>query len=254
MKILIVGDLYGDPGLKILDHYMTQIKSEYQPHLLIANAENTTHGRGLSLKHYKELMRLGFHMLTMGNHVWANKELATYIDDANVVRPINFLSAPGSGYKVITFNQLRILIINVLGRTFMNANMESPFTTINQVLKEVPHDMSILDIHAEATSEKVALAHYFDGRIDIIYGTHTHVQTADERQLPRGSFYITDIGMTGPLNGIIGVTKEIVIDRFLNGYSKSNEVAEGDIQLNAVLIDTQAKSIKRLHLELNYKE
>lgn len=254
MKILIVGDIYGDPGLKVLDHFLPQIKMDLKPHLLIANAENTTHGRGLSLKHYKELMRLGFHMLTMGNHVWANKELATYIDEANVVRPINFLSAPGTGYKIVTFNQQRILIMNVLGRTFMNANMESPFKVIDQVLNEVPHDLSILDIHAEATSEKVALAHYFDGRIDLIFGTHTHVQTADERQLPKGSLYITDVGMTGPLNGIIGVSKEIVIDRFLNGYSKSNEVAEGEMQLNAVLVDTHTKTIQRLHYELNDKE
>ena len=139
--------------------------------------------------------------------------------------------------------------MNVLGRTFMNANLESPFYAIDNLMSKIEHDVSILDIHAEATSEKVALGHYFDGKIDIIYGTHTHVQTNDHRTLPQGTFYMSDLGMTGPLNGVIGVRKDIVIDRFLNGFSSPNVVADGKKQLNGWFIDTENHISETIHLE-----
>lgn len=249
MKILMIGDIYGNPGLDILQTYLPQLKEKYKPHLIIANAENAANGRGITKKIYKSLMGLGIHALTMGNHVWANKELKEFIDDANIARPLNYVDAPGEGYVSIQFNDKKILIINVLGRTFMNANLESPFLSVKKLLKEVEHDMSILDIHAEATSEKVALGHYFDGDIDIIYGTHTHVQTNDNRRLPKGSFYMSDLGMTGPLNGIIGVRKDIVIDRFLNGFSTPNVIADGRKQLNGWFVDTDRQESEAIHLE-----
>lgn len=249
MKILIIGDVYGKPGLKAIDQFLPELKAQYQPHLIIVNAENAANGRGITHTIYKTLMSHGIHMLTMGNHVFANKELETFIEDANIVRPINYLQAPGKGYRIIHFNQQKILVINALGQAFMNQHVQSPFLTVMETLNNIEHDMSILDIHAEATSEKVALGHFLDGKIDIIFGTHTHVQTNDSRILPNGTFYVTDVGMTGPLNGVIGVKKEIVIDRFMNGYSTPNAVDEGPNQLNAWFIDTLQKKHMLIHLE-----
>ena len=249
MKFLIIGDVYGKPGLQALEYFLPQLKQTYNPHLIIVNAENAANGRGINQAIYKSLMSLGIHVLTMGNHVFANKELETFIDQSNIVRPLNYLQAPGKGYHVINFNNKKILVMNALGQAFMNQNVQSPFLTIEQTLHDIDHDISILDIHAEATSEKVALGHYFDGKIDIIFGTHTHVQTHDSRILPQGTYYLTDVGMTGPLNGVIGVKKEIVIDRFINGYSLPNSVDDGAIQLNGWYIDTQQKTHQLIHLE-----
>ncbi|MGA0351172.1 MAG: TIGR00282 family metallophosphoesterase [Acholeplasmataceae bacterium] len=249
MKVLMIGDIYGEPGLNILASYLPKLKTQYRPHLIIANAENAANGRGITKKIYKSLMSMGIHALTMGNHVWANKELKAFIDESNIARPVNFADAPGKGYVLLNFNGQKILIMNVLGRTFMNANLESPFYAIDNLMSKIEHDVSILDIHAEATSEKVALGHYFDGKIDIIYGTHTHVQTNDHRTLPQGTFYMSDLGMTGPLNGVIGVRKDIVIDRFLNGFSSPNVVADGKKQLNGWFIDTENHISETIHLE-----
>ncbi len=249
MKILFIGDIYGKPGLEMVSDYLVVLKDKYRPNLIIANAENAFHGRGINLKIYKELMSQGIHAITMGNWVWGNKELYEFIDQSNVVRPMNFRAAPGRGFLTINYNGQKILIINALGRTFMNPNIDDPFTGIEKIVESESADYVFVDFHAEATSEKVALGHYLDGKVDVIVGTHTHVPTADERVLPKGTLYITDVGMTGPLNGVIGVTKEIVLDRFLNGFSIPNEVAPGAKQLNAVILDLSKKSIKRIHME-----
>ena len=249
MKFLIIGDVYGKSGITAIEQYLPELKSKYQPHLIIVNAENASNGRGITKSIYKQFMSYGIHVLTMGNHVFANKELETFIEHANIVRPMNYLQAPGKGYHVIQFNDEKVLVMNVLGQAFMNQHVQSPFLTVMETLNNVEHDVSILDIHAEATSEKVALGHFLDGKIDIVFGTHTHVQTNDSRILPNGTFYLTDVGMTGPLNGVIGVKKDIVIDRFMNGYSTPNAVDEGSIQLNAWFIDTLQKKRTLIHLE-----
>ncbi|MBU1141760.1 MAG: TIGR00282 family metallophosphoesterase [Firmicutes bacterium] len=249
MKILFIGDIYGKPGLEILANRLPELKDTYHPNLIIANAENASHGRGINLKIYKELMNLGIHAITMGNWVWGNRELFEFIDQSNVVRPMNFRNAPGRGFITINYNGQKLLIVNALGRTFMNPNIDDPFTGIESIVDNEKADFVLIDFHAEATSEKVALGHYLDGKVDAILGTHTHVPTADERVLPKGTLYITDVGMTGPLNGVIGVSKEIVLDRFLNGFSKPNEVALGAKQLNAVILDLVKKTIQRIHIE-----
>ncbi|MDY0074761.1 MAG: TIGR00282 family metallophosphoesterase [Acholeplasmataceae bacterium] len=249
MKVLFIGDIYGKPGLDILSEKLPELKATYKPHLIIVNAENAHYGRGITQKIYKELMNLGVHMITMGNWVWGQRELYDFIDQANIVRPFNFREAPGKGYITINFNGQKILIINALGRTFMNPQVLCPFVGVENILKENPADYSILDFHAEATSEKVAIGHYLDGKISAVIGTHTHVQTADETTLPGGTLYITDVGMTGPRDGIIGVSKEIVLNRFLNGFSTPNEVAPGAKQLNGVIMDLKMKTIERIHLE-----
>ncbi len=249
MKILFIGDIYGKPGLEMLSTYLPELKDKYRPNLIIANAENAANGRGINQKIYKELMSLGIHAITMGNWVWGNRELFEFIDQSNIVRPMNFREAPGKGFITINYNGQKILVINALGRTFMNPNIDDPFTGIKNIIASEAADFTFVDFHAEATSEKVALGHYLDGQVNVIVGTHTHVQTADERVLPNGTLYITDVGMTGPLNGVIGVAKEIVLERFLNGFSIPNEVAPGAKQLNAVILDLTKKTIKRIHIE-----
>lgn len=250
MKILFIGDIYGEPGRKILLDNLDELKQTYRPNIIIVNAENSANnGRGITQKFYKELMSAGVHAVTMGNHVWGQNELLEFISDSHVVRPINFFEAPGKGYDLIKYNDQTLLVINALGRTFMNASLESPFFEIERVIDEIQSDYVFVDFHAEATSEKLALGHYLDGKVSAIVGTHTHVQTADERMLPKGTLYITDVGMTGPLDGIIGVDKEIVIKRFLHGHSVSNQVAITKNQLNGVIMDFRQKTIKRIHLE-----
>jgi metallophosphoesterase (TIGR00282 family) len=249
MKVLFIGDIYGKPGFDMLYEYLPIIKDLHKPNIIIANAENAANGRGINLKLYKELMNLGIQVITMGNWVWGNKELFEFIEDSKIARPFNFREAPGKGYQIINYNGKKILVINALGRTFMNPNLDCPFIGIDKILENETFDYSIVDIHAEATSEKVALGHYLDGRVDAILGTHTHVPTADNRVLPKGSLYITDVGMTGPLNGVIGVAKEIVLDRFINGFSIPNEVAPGIKQFNAVIMDLNKKTIERIHYE-----
>jgi metallophosphoesterase (TIGR00282 family) len=250
MKILFVGDIYGEPGRKMLLNNLEELKQTYRPNIIIVNAENSANnGRGITQKFYKELMQSGVHSITMGNHVWGQNELTEFIYDSRVVRPINFIEAPGKGYDVIKYNNQTLLVVNALGRTFMNANLESPFFEIEKVIDAVKTDYVFVDFHAEATSEKVALGHYLDGKASVVVGTHTHIQTADERVLPKGTLYITDVGMTGPLDGIIGVEKDIVIKRFIHGHSAPNQVAITRNQLNAVIIDLKQKTIKRIHLE-----
>lgn len=249
MKILFIGDVYGTPGIAMLEQTLPMLKKDYSPNIIIVNGENIANGRGINQKIYKSLMTQGVAAVTMGNWVWGNSDLLNFIDESNIVRPLNYHQAPGKGYLLLKYNQERILIMNALGRVFMNPSLENPFFQIEKILNEIPHDYSFLDFHAEATSEKVALGHYLDGKIDVIVGTHTHVPTADERKLPNGTLYITDVGMTGALNGVIGVKKEIVINRFLYGHAIPNETAQGSKQLNAVFVDLSKRTIQRIHVE-----
>lgn len=250
MKVLFIGDIYGKAGRETLSKYLPYLKQTYGPNIVIVNGENSANnGRGINEDYYKELMKLGVSAVTMGNHVWGQRTLANFIDEANIARPANYLKAPGKRFLTINYNEKKLLVINLLGRTFMDANLENPFVVAKNILTTEKYDYAFIDFHAEATSEKIALGHYLDGLATAIVGTHTHVQTADERVLPKGTLYITDVGMTGPLNGIIGVNKEIVINRFLNGFTKPNKVEDGDKQLNAVLMDFDLKKITRIHLE-----
>lgn len=249
MKILFIGDVYGSPGVEMLEAHLPELKRTHKPNLTIVNAENAAHGRGITKQIYKTLMSLGVSVITMGNWTWGNKELFEFIDESTIVRPFNYKEAPGKGFITLNYNGKKVLVINALGRTFMNTNLDDPFTGVKAIIEAEKADIVFVDFHAEATSEKVALGHYLDGMADVIVGTHTHVQTADERKLPKGTLYITDVGMTGPLDGIIGVDKEIVLNRFLNGFSTPNRVADGPRQLNGVIVDLTKKTMKRIHIE-----
>lgn len=252
MKILFIGDIYGEPGRRILLNNIEMLKKEYKPNIIIANAENSAHGRGITKDIYKSFMSAGISLLTMGNHTFGNRQIYDLFDDPNIniIRPLNYLNIPGQGYKVINYNGKKILVINALGRVYFNLSIENPFLMVKQIIETVDHDYSIVDFHAEATSEKIAFGHYLDGVASAVLGTHTHIPTADDRRLPNNTLYITDVGMTGPLNGVIGVTKEVIIERFINGISSNNEVADGPTWLNAVLLDftTKLPSISRIQI------
>jgi metallophosphoesterase (TIGR00282 family) len=254
MKILFIGDIYGDPGIDYLLENIQSLRQTYQPNLIIANAENAANGRGITKKIYKKLMQAGIALLTMGNHTWKNPDLKAFIEDANIIRPINDGSNLGSGYKIINYNGVRLLVMNALGKAFMNEDYEQPYMMIKTLIENEKYDYSLLDFHAETTSEKIAMAYFLEGKVDIVLGTHTHVQTNDDRILSNGTLYITDVGMTGPLDGVIGVKKEIIIDRFIHNNSRPNEVATGRRQLNACLFTLSPnKKIEKIHIEETIK-
>lgn len=251
MKILFVGDVFGEQGRKYLFEKLPEIKEQYKPNLIIVNGENAAHGRGITKDIYKKLMNAGVNMITMGNHTFDNHDIFTFIDDenTNIVRPANYYEAPGVGYKYINYNNKKILVINILGRSFMNMSLENPFVVTEKILNENKADYTIIDFHAEATAEKMTYALHFDGKVSAIVGTHTHIPTADNRKLPKGTLYITDIGMTGPLNGSIGLDIENICERFIKGYTTlKNKIAEGPRWLNAAILDFDNQTIERINL------
>lgn len=249
MRILYLGDIYGEAGLKAVVKFLPKIKDTTDYDLLFVNGENVTQGLGLNLKDYKKLMALGVAGISLGNHAFSKKELLTFIDEANVVRPLNYpKTTPGKPYLTINFNGTKVTIIQLMGRIFMHDPLNNPFEAIDTLLLSLESDYIIVDIHAEATSEKLALAHHMDGRVDAIVGTHTHVATNDAMRLPKGSLYITDLGMCGAKYGILGADKDIVLNKFLTGMPARLKPQETDIlQLNGVLLDFDKNTIQPIN-------
>lgn len=248
MRVLFVGDLYGEPGREYLATNLERIKKENKINIVIVNGENAASGRGITQKTYKEIMSMGVAAITMGNHTFSNKEINDFLLDSNIVIPANYPNRPQHGYLTIKYNDKTITIINLLGRIYMNnMPLDCPFKVAKEIIEKVKSDYYIIDIHAEATSEKIAFAYFFDGIKGAILGTHTHVPTCDERTLPNGTMYITDVGMTGPLDGVIGVDKEIIIERFVEGKISQNKVAKGKRQFNAVILDFDTNKISRIN-------
>lgn len=239
MNILVIGDIVGRPGRRALRNLLPELQKKYNIEFTIANAENAAGGRGLSREVFTEIIGCGVDVCTMGNHVWDNREILTFIDDEpRIVRPANYPGdCPGQGFHIYTagFNK-KIAVINVSGRVFLDA-LDCPFQTTEAILAELKDtvDIIIIDFHGEATSEKLAFAYYFAGRADAILGTHTHIQTADERILQGNTAYITDLGMTGPLDSILGMDKEQVIRKFLTQRPARFEVAKGSAQLQGIV-------------------
>lgn len=254
MNVLFVGDIVGKPGRQAVQAFLKPIKSEYAIDLTIANAENAAGGNGLTKEVAQELFGLGIEFITMGNHVWDKREMMTYIDEEpRIIRPANYpLGAPGKGVGIIRLKGVKVGIINLSGRVFM-PTLDDPFSLASRLVETFRRDTSniLLDFHAEATSEKIALGWFLDGKVSAVLGTHTHVQTADERLLQQGTAYITDVGMTGPRDSVLGVKKELIINRFLTQLPAKFEVAPGPVQLDAVVIDLdetcgKARSITRI--------
>lgn len=240
MNILVIGDIVGKPGRRALKNLLPGLQRKYNIEFTIANAENAAGGKGISKEVFTEIMGAGVDACTMGNHVWDNREIFNFIDDEpRIVRPANYPGdCPGQGFHIYTggYNK-KIGIINVSGRVFLDP-LDCPFQVTEEILNGMKEetDIIIVDFHAEATSEKLAFAYYLDGRVDAVLGTHTHIQTADERILPQGTAYITDLGMTGPVDSILGMDKDLVLQRFLNQRPVRFEVAKGPAQLQGVIL------------------
>ena len=254
MRILFIGDIVGKVGRNAIAEYLPKIKQSYRPTVSIVNAENAAHGKGLTEKLYKQLLRDGVDFMTMGNHTYGQREIYDFIDDANrMVRPANFPSeAPGVGMRFIQINDIKLAIINLQGRSFMQ-DIDDPFKKADQLIEEAKKETNFIfvDFHAETTSEKNAMGWYLDGRVSAVVGTHTHIQTSDERVLPNGTGYITDVGMTGYYDGILGINRDEVIERFITSLPQRHVVPDdGRSVLSGVIIDLdkdrKTKQIERI--------
>lgn len=253
MNILFIGDIFGSPGREMVLEYLPKLKEKYKPQVTIANGENAAAGKGITKKIYKQLLGAGVQVITMGNHTWNKKEIFDFIPEADyLIRPANFPeNNPGKGIIFLSINNDEIAIINLQGRVFLETH-DNPFVIGNQLIEEARKRTNkiIVDFHAEATSEKQAFAWYVDGKASAVIGTHTHVQTADQRILPNGTAYISDVGMTGPYDGIIGVQRDTIINRFLNNLPARFEVEKsGKKQLNGCFIRLNDNTGKAEHIE-----
>ena len=245
MKILYIGDVFGNSGREFLKMQLPNLKTQYKPNIIAINGENLAHGKGITLKIYKEMMELGVNVITMGNHTFANSGIYECMNEKNIVLPAN-LGEHDKGYTIVNFNGKKVCFINLLGRTYIEMSLDNPFKKIDEILNDVQADYYIVDFHAEATSEKIAFGFYVDGRVDCVVGTHTHVQTNDDRVLPNKTLYISDLGMTGPLNGVLGVDRNIIIERFKKGHAERFSPAEGQRQLCGVIIDLTNKNMPKI--------
>ena len=249
MRILALGDIVGHVAIDYLADKLWAFRSKEKIDFCVANGENATEIRGISAADAEALLGTGVDLITLGNHAFGMKDIYSYLD-ANehcIIRPANYpTDAPGVGYTICDVNGWRVLCINVSGRVYLDP-LASPFDTVDRILEREDgrYDLALLDIHAEATSEKLAIGRYFDGRIQVMFGTHTHVPTADEQVLPRGSGYITDLGMTGPTGGIIGTATADVIHRFRTQMPTKFNVASGEIRASAAIFDVD-ESAKRV--------
>lgn len=246
MKILFLGDIVGKPGRRAIAQFLPKFRTKEKPDLVIANCENAAGGAGLTLDTYKEIIESGVDYITSGDHIFDRKDFISWLNDPKikVLRPLNYPErAPGRGFAIIEILGKKVGIINLIGRVFIKEGPRSPFEIIEKFPKEKA-DFWLVDFHGEATSEKEAMGWFLDGKIAAILGTHTHVQTADAKILPKGTAFITDVGMTGPTDGVIGVKKEKILEGFLQGIPTQFEPATGPPQIAGVIIEIDDKSNK----------
>ena len=252
MRILFIGDIFGRPGRRVLADHLADIVAGKQVDLVLANGENAAAGFGITPRLAEELFGLGIEVITTGNHVWDKKEVYDYLAaQPRLIRPANFPQAVGQGtYCGRTQAGVPFAVLHLMGRIFMEP-LDCPFRTAEAELAKLPADcrVRVVDFHAEATSEKQAFGWFLDGRVTAVIGTHTHVPTADERVLPGGTAYITDVGMTGPSDSVIGVKKEEAINRFLTQRPHKFEIPKGPVQLDAAMIEIDQKTGKAKRIE-----
>ena len=257
MKILAVGDIVGENGLNKLKDLLPTIIEKENIDFTIVNAENTSGGMGLTDKDFNVLQKMKIDAITMGNHTWGKKDIFAFIDNPKIMRPANYSKGvPGKGYNIYECKGKKIAVMNLIGRTDMSILSENPFTVadelVNKLSKEA--DIIILDFHAEATAEKIAMKNYLDGRVNIIFGTHTHVQTADEEITEKGTGYITDLGMTGPKKSVIGMDVSASIKRFLTSLPERYKLADGPTVLNGCVFEIDDDICKTVEVyRINYK-
>ena len=257
MKILAIGDIVGNNGLKKLKELLPTIQEKENIDFTVVNAENTSGGMGLNEKDFYTLQKMKINCLTMGNHTWGKKDIFSLIDNDLIIRPANYSRGlPGKGYNIYECKDKKIAVINLIGRTDMNILSENPFLVADELIEKISKevDIIILDFHAEATAEKIAMKHYLNGRVNIIFGTHTHVQTSDEEITSKGTGYITDLGMTGPKNSVIGMEVTASIKRFLTSLPERYKLAEGDAILNGCVFEISDDTCKTINIyRINYK-
>ncbi|MBU1019537.1 MAG: TIGR00282 family metallophosphoesterase [Patescibacteria group bacterium] len=259
MKIIFIGDIAGSPGRETVYELLPQVKKEFKPDLIIANGENASRGKGINSSHLDKLHKAGIDFFTSGHHIWQQRDVRPRMDEKDplLIRPANFPSDnPGKGWRIIeTAMMKRLLVINLHGRVFIKDHYDCPFRTADRILEENSHerlDGILVDFHAEATSEKVALGHYLDGRVTAVFGTHTHIPTADLRVLPGGTLYLSDVGMVGLKNGVIGVDKDPILKNFLSQMPVKHTITEeGETVFNAVYFETgKEKEAKQILLDM----
>lgn len=256
LRLLAVGDVVGEPGLDYLSRHLRSVKKLKSVDFTVVNGENAS-GMGILPRQAQAILDAGADVVTLGNHTWNRLQIADFLDDCPyLLRPANYTSrVPGRGYGAFDGPRgLRLGVMNLIGRTEMDANFDSPFAAADKAIKTMDADLVFVDFHAEATSEKGAMAWYLDGRVQALWGTHTHVPTADGQILPKGLGFVTDLGMTGPYRSVIGIKPEQSVNRFLGGLPRRYEWAEGPCKLNSVLftVDTEAKkcvSVERMDIQ-----
>lgn len=240
MKILAVGDIVGESGLNKLKEVLPKIKQDENIDFTIVNGENVAGGMGITQKLFNQILSAGADVVTLGNHTWAKKDIFNFIDNEKIIRPANYpKGVVGKGYNIFNCKNKKIAVINLIGRTNMGILSENPFLIADEIIEKIKNEVDIIvvDFHAEATAEKIALANYLDGRVNIVFGTHTHVQTADEMVLPKGTAYITDIGMTGPIDSVIGMDKKASIKRFVTTLPEKYKIAKGNNKFNGCIFN-----------------
>jgi 2',3'-cyclic-nucleotide 2'-phosphodiesterase len=253
MNVLFIGDIMGEPGRRAMSRLLPKVVTQQVVDLVIGNGENVAGGFGITPELAQELFEMGLSVITTGNHAWDRREILDFIrQEPRLLRPANYPSgAPGQGSIVVeTPAGERLAVLQLMGRTFM-PTLDCPFQVARREvarLKAETHAI-IVDMHAEATSEKMAMGHFLDGEVSAVVGTHTHVQTADEQILPKGTAYITDIGMTGPVNSVIGIKKELAIEKFLTQMPRRFEVASGPAVFSAVLIELDGQIGKAIRIQ-----
>lgn len=257
MKILAVGDIVGESGVKKLKELLPKIKQEEGIDFVITNGENSAGGMGITEKNFKDIIEAGTNVVTMGNHTWGKKDIFKFINDPKILRPANYPKCVvGKGLGIYECNGKKIAVMNFMGRVDINILTENPFIMAREMVENLRGkvDIIVIDFHAEATAEKIAMARFLDGKATIIFGTHTHVQTGDEQILPNGTAYITDLGMTGPKNSVIGMDIQASIKRFETALPEKYKLAEGECILNAVTFEiddatNKVTTIKRINLK-----
>ncbi len=256
IKILFIGDIVGKPAREAVKKLLPDLKEKYQTDLVIANAENLAHGIGITEKTLAEVKEAGIDIFTSGNHFYKKSEGLEILKakDSPLIRPANYpQDVPGRGYQIVEAGTKKIAVINLIGRVFFTEHFDCPFRKADEIIEEIKKEKpaaTIVDIHAEATSEKVALGFYLDGRVSAVLGTHTHIPTADQRILSQGTAYITDVGMVGLLDSVLGVDKEIIIEKFLSQLSIPHDISEnGRVVFNAVYLEIDGQSGKAVKLE-----
>jgi len=253
MRILFIGDIVGSPGRDAVRHILPKLKKAEAIDFVIANAENAAGGTGITPRVANDLFGAGCDVLTAGDHIWRRQEVLEIINNPNIIRPLNFYKdCPGNGFGFYNTKATEtICVVSLIGRVFIESQSESPFVVIRDILPKLKSKTNIIivDMHAEATSEKVAMGWFLDGEVSAVLGTHTHIQTADERILPCGTAYITDVGMTGPFDSVIGRKKEKIIERFLTGMPIRFELGTADIHLQAVIVDINPNNGKCLAIQ-----